>query len=311
MRAGLSRRAFIVNLGLGGLCLAVPSMNGFAAVSRTAGLLQGEIPSTGERIPAIGMGTWITFNVGSDETLIEARTRVLGTFLEQGGSVIDCSPMYGTAADVLGKALAALNAHRQVFAATKIWTSDGTATIDQANESRRRWGVEGFDLLQVHNLRAWKDHLPTLFEMKERGELRYVGITTSHGRRHDELARIMETEPLDFVQLTYNLLDREVEQRLLPIARERGIAVIANRPFKGGQLFQRFQSEPLPSWAEEIGARNWAEYFLKFIISHPAVTCAIPATSSVEHMRENMGAMRGKLPDSRQRQRMVDYVRQL
>ena len=156
-----------------------------------------------------------------------------------------------------------------------------------------------------------KGHLETLKQMKANREVRYIGITTSHGRRHREFAQIMEQEPLDFVQLTYNVLDREVEDRLLPLAQERGIGVIVNRPFQGGSLFRRFQSEPLPDWAGEAGAGNWAEFFLKYIISHPAVTCAIPATSKVEHMKENMGAMYGTLPDASQRQRMAGYVRSL
>lgn len=297
---------------MGALSLASPGL--FAAAGappRAEAFLSRPIPSTGERIPAIGMGTWITFNVGTDQYLIDQRTRVLETFLANNGTVIDCSPMYGSAADVIGAGLEKLGAHDRIFSATKIWTGDGAATREQAATSERRWGIDRFDLLQVHNLLAWQPHLATLRAMKAEGRVRYLGITTSHGRRHRELARIMETEPLDFVQLTYNVLDREAEERLLPLARERGIAVIVNRPFQGGSLFRRFQSEPLPSWAEEAGVNNWAEFFLKFIISHPAVTCAIPATTRVEHMQENMGAMYGPLPDARQRRMMAQYVREL
>ena len=219
--------------------------------------------------------------------------------------------MYGSAADVMGEALDSLDAHDRIFAATKIWTGDESETRSEAARSSRRWGVERFDLLQVHNLLGWQGHLETLKQMKANGEVRYIGITTSHGRRHREFAQIMEREPLDFVQLTYNVLNREVEDRLLPLARERGIGVIVNRPFQGGSLFRRFQSKPLPDWAGEAGVNNWAEFFLKYIISHPAVTCAIPATSKVEHMKENMGALYGKLPDDDLRQRMADYVRSL
>ncbi|TYC59571.1 aldo/keto reductase [Marinobacter sp. BW6] len=269
------------------------------------------IPGTDESTPAIGMGTWITFNVGGDEQLIAQRIEVLKTFFELGGTVVDGSPMYGSAADVMGEALNALDGHDRIFAATKIWTGDESETRAEAARSSRRWGVDQFDLLQVHNLLGWQGHLETLKQMKANGEVRYIGITTSHGRRHREFAQIMEREPLDFVQLTYNVLDREVEDRLLPMAEERGIGVIVNRPFQGGSLFRRFQSEPLPDWAGEAGVGNWAEFFLKYIISHPAVTCAIPATSKVEHMKENMGALYGKLPDADQRQRMADYVRSL
>lgn len=309
--AGVSRRRFLIGAGLGSLALAsCPLLAGKMATPGDAPQLR-PIPSTGEPLPAIGMGTWITFNVGSDQRLIEQRTRVLETFLELGGAVIDCSPMYGSSADVVGAALETLDARDRIFAASKIWTGDGSKTREQAASSAGRWGIPRFDLLQVHNLLSWQDHLATLKDMKARGEVRYLGITTSHGRRHDELARVIETEDLDFVQLTYNVLDREAERRLLPLAQERGVAVIVNRPFQGGSLFRRFQTEPLPGWAAEAGIGTWAAFFLKFIISHPAVTCAIPATTRIEHMRENMGAMYGPLPDAGQRRRMAEYVRQL
>lgn len=266
------------------------------------------IPSSGEPLPAIGMGTWRTFNVGGDQRLVNQRTEVLETFFEMGGTLVDSSPMYGSADDVMGEALETLSAHDRVFSANKIWTRDGSDTRAQDRASRRKWGIARFDLQQVHNLLAWEAHLENLKQMKADGGIRYLGVTTSHGRRHQELEQIMEQQPLDFVQLTYNVLDREAEQRLLPLARERGIAVIVNRPFQGGSLFRRFQSEPLPGWAEEAGCGNWAEFFLKFIVSHPAVTCAIPATTRVEHMQENMGALYGSLPDRHQRRRMADYV---
>lgn len=271
-------------------------------------VLTNPIPSSGEPLPAVGMGTWRTFNVGGDQYLIDQRTEVLKTFFECGGTLVDCSPMYGSAAEVMGEALDTLNAHDMLFSATKIWTGDGGATRQQDRESRRKWRIDRFDLQQVHNLVAWQQHLAALRQMKANGDVRYIGITTSHGRRHGDFERIMETEPLDFVQLTYNVLDREAEKRLLPLARERGVAVIVNRPFQGGRLFRRFQSEKLPPWADEVGCRSWAEFFLKFILSHSAVTCAIPATTSVEHMKENMGALHGVLPDEQQRRRMADYV---
>lgn len=165
--------------------------------------------------------------------------------------------------------------------------------------------------MQVHNLLGWEGHLETLQALKSQGRLRYIGVTTSHGRRHDELERIMTREPLDFVQLTYNIADREAQNRLLPLAHERGIAVIANRPFQGGRLFDRVRSQPLPAWAGEAGVSSWAGFFLKFIVSHPAMTCAIPATTQLAHMRENMAALYGRLPDEAQRQRMIDHVQGL
>lgn len=304
MAIKLSRRQFLAAMAATGLSLRMPALR---AASGEKAIVRA-IPSSGERLPVIGMGTWRTFNVGGDQQLLQERTGVLKRFFELGGTLVDSSPMYGSAEDVMGDALDTLNAHDRVFAANKIWTRDGNATRDQDRASRRKWGVQRFDLQQVHNLLAWEPHLETLKQMKAEGDIRYLGITTSHGRRHRDLARIMEQEPLDFVQLTYNVLDREAEQHLLPLAKERGIAVIANRPFQGGSLFRRYQSEPLPGWAEESGCSNWAEFFLKFIVSHPAVTCAIPATTSVEHMEENMGALYGKLPDEEQRRQMADYV---
>lgn len=311
MAQGVSRRRFLMGAGLSGLVARTPWVFANAAGTASGAPITRVIPSTGEALPAIGMGTWITFNVGGDAYLVEQRTRVLETFLAAGGTLVDCSPMYGSSAEVLGEALRTLNARDRVFAATKIWTSDESATERQAEASRRKWGVRRFDLLQVHNLLGWPGHLDSLKAMKARGELRYLGITTSHGRRHGELARIMASEPLDFVQLTYNLFDREAEERLLPLAQERGIAVIVNRPFQGGALFRRLQSRPLPTWAEEFGVRTWAAFFLKFVLGHPAVTCAIPATSQVAHMQENMAALYGELPDRSQRERMLAYVRSL
>lgn len=268
------------------------------------------IPASGERIPAIGMGTWITFNVGDDEDLRRDRLDILATFFARGGGMIDSSPMYGSSQAVVGWCLARLDDRAGLIAADKIWTRGGD-TVEQLEASRRRWGVTGFDLVQVHNLLNWREHLAMLRRAKDEGRVRYVGVTTSHGRRHDELEQLMRDEPLDFVQLTYNILDRQAEARLLPLAAERGIAIIANRPYRRKQLFRLYQDRPLPPWAGEVGATNWAEFFLKFIISHPAVSCAIPATSQRAHMRENMGALQGRLPDARARRRMVDWVEQL
>ena len=266
------------------------------------------IPSSGESIPAIGLGTWRTFNVGDDPTLRDECAAVMAAFFESGGRMIDSSPMYGSAQPVIGYGLAKLGAP-PVFSADKVWTSsDGPEQIEQ---SRRYWGVPRFDLLQVHNLLSWQEHLKTLYAMKEAGQLRYVGITTSDGRRHDLFEEIMRTEPLDFVQLTYNIADREAEERLLPLAEERGMAVIVNRPFQQGDLIRDLAGELLPDWAAEIGAASWAQFILKFILAHPAVTVAIPATSRVDHVRENLMAATGPLPDEAMRHRMAAYVEQL
>lgn len=266
------------------------------------------IPSSGEALPRVGLGSWITFDVGDDHLAREACVEVMRAFFAAGGRLIDSSPMYGAAQEVIGYGLEKLGLPAGLFSADKVWTPFGAAGRAQVAQSARRWGIPRFDLLQVHNLLAWEGHLPMLFEMKAAGRLRYVGITTSHGRRHDEMARIMASQPLDFVQFTYNLIDREAEQRLLPLARERGIAVIANRPFRGGALLRRLARAPLPPWAAEIDCTSWAQFALKFIVSHPAVTCAIPATRRVDHVRENVGAAAGRLPDAAMRARMAAWV---
>ncbi|MBW8459018.1 MAG: aldo/keto reductase [Thiobacillus sp.] len=266
------------------------------------------IPSSGEAVPRVGLGSWITFNVGNDRVARDARAEVMRAFFLAGGRLIDSSPMYGSSQEVIGYALKKLGRPANLFAADKVWISDGAEGRAQIERSRRLWGIPRFDLVQVHNLLSWQAHLPTLFAMKAANQLRYVGITTSHGRRHDEMAQIMASQPIDFVQLSYNLFDREAEQRLLPLARERGIAVIVNRPFQQGALLRRLGRHPLPPWAAEIDCRSWAQFVLKFIISHPAVTCAIPATTRVDHVRENMGAATGRLPDQAMRARMAAWV---
>lgn len=302
----LSRRAVLASLA----GIAAASL-GAGAVAAPGPMLKRAIPSTGEQVPVIGMGTWITFNVGDDQALREERVKVLKTFFDMGGSVIDSSPMYGSSEAVIGYALARLPDARPLFAATKVWTWLQALGVRQMENSRRLWGIERFDLMQVHNLLNWEGHLETLLDYKAQGRIRYVGVTTSHGRRHDTLAKLMAEQPLDFVQFTYNILDREAEKRLLPLAAERGIAVIVNRPFRQKELFHLFGRHPLPEWAAEFDCANWAQFFLKFIVAHPAVTCVIPATSRVDHMQENMGALYGRLPDPQMRARMIRYVENL
>lgn len=282
-----------------------------AAPAAGSPLALRRIPSSGELLPAVGLGSWITFNVGADPAARRGCAEVMRAFVDGGGRLIDSSPMYGSSPSVIGEGLARIGATGRVFSADKVWTGDGARGAAQIEASRRLWGVARFDLLQVHNLLAWEAHLPTLLAMKAAGQLRYVGITTSEGRRHADLERLMRTQPLDFVQLTYNPADREAEQRLLPLAQERGIAVIANRPFREGALLRRLQRQPLPAWAAEIDCDGWAQFVLKFIITHPAITCAIPATSRVDHVRQNLGAARGRLPDAALRRRMAAQVEAL
>ncbi len=303
----MNRREFLISSAAIAATAAVPRW----ATAAQATYLTKPIPSSGEGLHVIGMGTWITFNVGSDPATLKSRTAVMKAFTELGGGMVDSSPMYGSAREIVGKTLERLDRPKNVFSTDKIWTSDGDEGPEQFEESAKLWGEKNFDLMQIHNLRAWEEHLPFLRKMKEQGRARYIGISTSHGRRHADLEAIMKSEPLDFVQLTYNAVDREVERRLLPVAKERGIAVIANRPFRGGSLVDRAKAHPLPGWAKEIDCENWAQILLKYIVSHPALTVAIPATSQVAHMRENMGASRGEMPDAKMRQRIERAVEAL
>ncbi|WP_425256245.1 aldo/keto reductase [Microbaculum marinisediminis] len=306
-----TRRAFVASAAALAASAALPSRVFAAGESGVAGPLTRPIPASGERIPAVGLGTWITFNVGADPVLLEASATVMAAFFAAGGRVIDSSPMYGSSQATLGYGFGRLGRPDGLFAADKVWTSDGASGRAQIADSRGKWTVPRFSLVQVHNLVAWQAHLPTLQAIKAAGEIGYVGITTSEGRRHRQFEQVMRREPLDFVQITYNVLDRAAEERILPIARERGIGVIVNRPFRQGALTRRLAREPLPDWAAEIGATNWAQVLLKFILAHPVVTVAIPATTRPDHARENVAAAADPLPDARLRERIADHVRSL
>jgi len=304
---GFSRRAVLASLAGFGAASALPR----AGAAAPQPILRRAIPKSGELIPAVGLGTWIVFNVGRDAALRAQRFEVMRTFFEMGGGMIDSSPMYGSAEDVIGDGLKRATISGGLFSATKVWIWGRARGVKQMEDSRRLWGVRRFDLMQVHNMVDWEAHLETLLADKAAGRIRYVGVTTSHGERHETVIKAMETGSLDFVQFSYNVADREAERRLLPIAAERKLAVIANRPFRTGDLIERVARHPLPAWAGEIDCANWAQFLLKFIVSHPAVTCAIPATSRADHAAENMGALRGRLPDESFRRRMIRYVEDL
>ena len=306
-----SRRKSLKLMAAAAASLLLPSLP-IVAGSNT--LLRKPISAKDHAPPVIGMGTWRTFNVGSDLKLLDARTEVVRTFFELGGGLVDSSPMYGSAPDVMGYALQKLGIPDSLFSAEKVWSPAGGSAAEQVAELKKRWQVDRFNLVQVHNLTYWREHLAALQQMKAEGSLGYVGITTSHGRRHQEVEQIMTSRDIDFVQLTYNITHREAEKRLLPLAKEKGIAVIANRPYDGGGLIKGIQrrGEPLPQWAiEECGCHNWADFLLKFIVSHPAITCAIPATTQVAHMQENMGAGSGLMPSASTRQRMQRFIETL
>jgi len=303
-----ARRRFLqaTALGIGGL---ISSKFTHAVMdARSEKLLTQAIPSSGERIPVIGLGSSRTFNVGNDPLGLENVTEVMRHFFNAGGKLIDSSPMYGSSQAAIGYGLHKLNKTKDVFSADKVWTWEGSNGPVQIEQSQQYWQVGAFDLMQVHNLVAWQEHLKTLFSMKKQGKLRYVGVSTSHGRQHDELAEIMKTQPLDFIQCSYSILEREAEQSLLVLAKQRGIAVITNRPFQRGDLFDQLDGKSLPTWAKSIDCDKWSQFLLKFIVSHPSVTCAIPATTQVSHVKENMLACVGPLPDQTMRKRMIDYV---
>ena len=275
------------------------------AISDKRKLIYKKIPNTLEKLPAIGMGSWLTFDIGYDKEAFFKRTKILKIFFDSGGTLIDSSPMYGRAEKVIGKCLTFLkNEKKNLFSASKIWTPNGWHGEKQFENSQSLWGLKNFSLMQVHNLVNYEGHLEYLNELKNKGIVKFLGITTSHGWRHEKLRFVMENYNVDFVQLTYNLIDNEAEKFLLPIAKERKIAVIANRPFQGGKLFDYIKNKKIPNQVLEFGINNWAEFFLKFIISHPAITCTIPATSKAKHMHENMGAMNGHLPAEKERKKI-------
>ncbi|MBV2122316.1 MAG: aldo/keto reductase [Candidatus Thiodiazotropha sp. (ex Ctena orbiculata)] len=304
----LSRRTLLKSIaGIGG-CLLLPS-NGLLANPAT--IIKKPIPASGELLPVIGMGTSRTFDSAGDPSQTEKLAKVLSLFFQNGGTLIDSSPMYGSSEAVLGQLLETEDKKSELFAATKVWTSGKDSGIRQMENSRKLWRVGQFDLMQIHNLVDWQTHLETLKEMKASGKIRYIGITTSHGRDHDELLQALTQHDFDFVQLSYNIANREVEQRLLPLAKERGTAVIANRPFARGSLFRQTRGKTLPEWTKTFDCHSWGQFFLKYTISHPAVTCAIPATSKSHHMIDNMGACYGSLPDESTRQRMSEYFKSL
>lgn len=292
-----SRREFTRGVSVVALASTMPAIS---EPLKSDKLISHVIPKTGEMLPAIGMGTWITFNVGRNLILRKRRTNVLQAFFSAGGKLVDSSPMYGASEFVVGEGLKRTGTGN-LFSATKTWTSSGEEGKQQFADSQSLWGLEKFDLLQVHNLVAWRKHFPYLRELKQQGTIRYLGITTSHGRRGEEVKRILQTEYVDFLQLTYNIADRETEAELIPLAREKGVAVICNRPFQGGRLPRICDGHPVPPWAVELGCKTWPQLLLKYVISTPGVTAAIPATSKVAHMQENMLSLRGELPNEQQR----------
>jgi diketogulonate reductase-like aldo/keto reductase len=279
-----------------------------AANESSSAMLARVIPSSGEKLPVIGLGTWQAFDVDLTTDNRTQLDEVLSLFVKFGGRVIDSSPMYGRAEEVIGDLTATLGIRDKLFLATKVWTRGKESGIKSMERSMALLRTKRIDLMQVHNLVDVHTHLATLREWKEQGRIRYIGITHHEAGALGEMEKLMRSEKLDFVQINYSLMEPEAERSLLPLAQERGIAVLANRPFGAGDLFGKVRSKPLPDWAAEFDCRSWAQFFLKWIVAHSAITCAIPATSKPRHLEDNMQGGTGRLPDPKTRRRMVDFV---
>jgi len=297
----LSRRAVL-------RMMAAAAGSAGAGRASAASILARPIPASGETIPAVGLGTWRTFDVGTGSAARAPLREVLQQFVALGGRVIDSSPMYGAAEGVVGDLATDLGVADALFLATKVWTSGRDAGIVQMDRSMKLMRAKRLDLMQIHNLLDWRTHLRTLREWKQAGQIRYLGVTHYTSSSYDELERVLAAERLDFLQINYSLGEREAERRILPLAKDRGVAVLVNRPFSEGNLFSRVRGEALPAWAAEVDCESWAQVFLKWILAHPAVTCVIPATSKAQHLVDNMKAGTGALPDQAMRDRIAAQV---
>ena len=308
----ITRRDAARLIGAGTASLLLPTgASPVRAANESSRMLTRAIPSSGEKLPVIGLGTWRSFDVDLTADNRRQLEEVLSLFVKLGGRVIDMSPMYGRAEQVIGDLTATLGTQEQLFLATKVWTHGKQSGIESMERSMARLRRKRIDLMQVHNLVDVQTHLATLREWKEQGRIRYLGITHYESGAFGEVEKVLRSEKLDFLQINYSIMEREAEQRILPLAEDRQVAVIINRPFGGGDLFSRVHSRPLPDWAADFDCRSWAQFFLKWIIAHPAVTCTIPATNNPRHLEDNMQGGIGRLPDAKMRQRMVEFVSSL
>ena len=302
----LTRRALIALGAAAGGSLLLPGMLPAAGtVSRRA------IPSSGEPLPVVGLGTSGVFDEEATPENLAARREIVAAMVEHGASVIDTSPMYGRAEAVVGRVVEDLGVREQIFYATKVWTRGREQGLAQMEESFRLLRTDTIDLMQVHNLVDTRTQLASIRELQDAGRVRYSGITHYRVSEHDDLAAVIEAERPDFVQVNYSITTRAAEERLLPLATDRGVAVIVNRAFEDGSLFRAVRGREVPEWAVEAGIESWGQFFLKYVLAHPAVTCVIPGTSKPRHMRDNLGAGTGPLPDAGLRRRMIDYVESL
>jgi diketogulonate reductase-like aldo/keto reductase len=305
----MSRRkaARLIGAGTAGLLLPIEAAR-LGAASESSTMLTRAIPSSGEKLPVIGLGTWQTFDLGPSAAERAPLEQVLSLFVKLGGRVIDSSPMYGRAEEVIGDLSSKLQVQDKLFLATKVWTRGAQAGVASMERSTARMRTKRIDLMQVHNLVDVSTHLATMREWKAQGRIRYLGVTHYEAGAFAEVEKVLRAEKLDFVQINYSIGEREAEQRILPLAQERGVAVLINRPFGGGDLFRRVRSKAFPEWAAEFDGRSWAQFLLKWIVAHPAVTCAIPATNDPRHLEDNMQGGVGRLPDAKTRQRMVEFI---
>lgn len=298
-----SRRNWLKTAGIGAALMA----SGTFTMSNTTSKITRAIPKSGELLPVIGLGTYDALDIGNDATERNAAKEVLLRFVEHGGTIVDSSPMYGRAETAIGDLSTELNINEKLWIATKVWTSGRESGIAQMNDSLRKMRRDKIELMQVHNLQDAKTHLNTLRDWKKSGKIKYLGVTHYHSGAYDALEQAIKSGEMDFVQLNYSIAEREAEQRMLKLAADVGMAVIANRPYANGSIFSAVKSKPLPTWASEIDCTSWGQFFLKYILGHPSVTCVIPATRNPKHLVDNMGAGRGRLPDEAMRRKMAAY----
>jgi diketogulonate reductase-like aldo/keto reductase len=306
MHDSISRRqaAKLIGATVAGALLPIPTARTYAADESSRSIMRS-IPSTGEKLPVIGLGSALTFDVRSGSPQAETVSDLMTYFVKHGGKVIDTSPAYGNAESLIGDLAYKAHLTNSLFIATKVWARSTQDGIAQMERSLERFRTRTIDLMQVHNLADIDREMTSLREWKAKGRIRYTGITHSEDRGHGEVERVMKLQKPDFVQINYSLLDRAAAQRILPLAHEMGMAVIINRPFGGGGIFRVISAKPLPKWAVEFDCHSWAQFLLKWIVAHPAVTCVIPATNSSQHLQDNMGAGVGRLPDAKTRARMA------
>ncbi|HEY5824386.1 MAG TPA: aldo/keto reductase [Cyclobacteriaceae bacterium] len=296
----MNRRESLQHLAALGLLPLMPS-----SLLNSDKIATRPIPKTGEQLPIVGVGTWETFDVDKNAQDLQLLRDLLKVLTDKGGKIADTSPMYGFAEKTLGDLSTELELNNKMFLATKVWTQGKEKGIEQMNNSFALLQRKQIDLMQVHNLMDWQTHLKTLRDWKEKGKIRYIGITHYQESAYGELENILRTEPIDFLQVNYNVNDRVADQRLFPLAQEKKVAIITSQPFGYGKLFQRVKGKSVPTWASEFDCKTWAQFFLKFNLSHPAVTCVIPGTANPDHMLDNIMAGFGKLPNEKQREMMI------